>query len=329
MRLRLPATALTIAALALPASAAATTATQHLTDGQQLVTNLALTAWPGQNAINKYDSDGANSGVMWGTAGVAAGWSNDTKCARFVRELFGRAYSWATNAWFTAEFGSTSPDTEQLVANMPSADHFDLVNTVTSLQAGDLVMFDKTGTGVDHTVVVRQVTSLPGGITPQAGTVQYAVQVIDSTSNPHGYLINGTNHTYKQWADTRRLDGTRHVRDRVQRRRLRLDGAVRQQLQRLGLRLALGRQRVGDLEGLRRAHRDVRPRDRRGLTADPALGLRGERRSAGSAGRARPVPGNPPDRTATGPGRGEYRSVHAEPDHQQRPPRSCARTAAR
>ncbi len=208
MRLRLPATALTIAALALPASAAATTATQHLTDGQQLVTNLALTAWPGQNAINKYDSDGANSGVMWGTAGVAAGWSNDTQCARFARELFGRAYSWATNAWFTAEFGSTSPDTEQLVANLPSADHFNLVNTVTSLQAGDLVMFDKTGTGVDHTVVVRQVTSLPGGITPQAGTVQYAVQVIDSTSNPHGYLINGTNHTYKQWADTRRLDGS-------------------------------------------------------------------------------------------------------------------------
>ena len=208
MRLPLPATVLTMAALALPASAAATTpVTQHLTDGEQLVTNLALTAWPGQGTINKYDTDGANSGVTWGTDGVASGWSNDTKCARLVRELFGHAYSWATNAWFTQEFGSTSPDTEQLRAHMATAQHFDVIGTVTALQAGDLVMFDKTGTGVDHTVVVRQVTSLTNGITPVAGTVQYAVQVLDSTSNPHGYLINGTNHAYQQWADTRRLDG--------------------------------------------------------------------------------------------------------------------------
>ncbi len=207
MRLRLPAAAIAIAGLALPANAAATTATQHLTDGQQLVDNLALTAWPGQGAINSYDT-GGSAGVTWGTAGVAAGWSSDTKCARLVRELFGHAYSWATDAWFTQEFASTSPDTDQLVANMPSADHFDVVDTVAALQPGDLVMFDRTGTGVDHTAVVRQVTSLAGGISPQAGTVQYAVQVLDSTSNPHGYLINGTNHAYKQWADTRRLDGT-------------------------------------------------------------------------------------------------------------------------
>jgi hypothetical protein len=45
-------------------------------------------------------------------------------------------------------------------------------------------------------------------MTPQAETVQYAVQVLDSTSNPHGWIINGTEHPYKQWADTRRLDGT-------------------------------------------------------------------------------------------------------------------------
>ena len=202
-----PLDALATAALALPASAAATTATQHLTDGQQLVTNLGLTPWPGQNAINEYDT-GGTAGVTWGTPGVAAGWSSDTKCARLVRELFGHAYSWATDAWFTQEFASNSPDTEQLVANMPTADHFDVVNTVAALQPGDLVMFDKSGTGVDHTAVVRQVTSLPGGMTPQSGTVQYAVQVLDSTSNPHGYLINGTEHAYKQWADTRRLDGS-------------------------------------------------------------------------------------------------------------------------
>jgi len=206
MSLRVPATVLAIAALALPASAAATTATEHLASGQQLVANLALTAWPGQNAINTYDT-GGTAGVTWGTPGVAAGWSNDTKCARFVRELFGRAYAWATDAWFTQEFGSTSPDTDKLVASMPGADHFDVVTTVPSLQAGDLVMFDKTGAGVDHTAVVRQVTSLANAITPVAGTVQYALEVLDSTSNPHGYLINGTNHTYKQWADTRRLDG--------------------------------------------------------------------------------------------------------------------------
>jgi hypothetical protein len=208
MRLRLPATVLATAVIALPASAAATTpVTQHLTDGEQLVTNLGLTAWPEQGTINKYDADDANAGVTWGTAGVASGWSNDTKCARLVRELFRHAYSWATDAWFTQEFGSTSPDTAQLRTHMAAAHHFDVVDTVTALQAGDLVMIDKD-TGVDHTAVVRQVTSLPNGITPQAGTVQYVVQVLDSTSNPHGYIINGANHPYKQWADSRRLDGT-------------------------------------------------------------------------------------------------------------------------
>jgi hypothetical protein len=213
MRLRLSATVLATAALALPASAVATTpVTQHLTDGEQLVTNLGLTAWPAQGTINKYDADDADAGVTWGTAGVGSGWSADTKCARFVRELFRHAYSWATDPWFTQQFGSTSPNTEQLRTNMAAAQHFDVIDTVTALQAGDLVMFDKA-TGVDHTVVVRQLTSLPlspqpNGLEPQADTVQYAVQVLDSTSNPHGYIINGTNHPYKQWADTRRLDGT-------------------------------------------------------------------------------------------------------------------------
>jgi hypothetical protein len=208
MKPRLSATILTMAVLALPASAAATTpVTQHLTDGEQLVTNLGLTAWPQQGSINRYDEDHADAGVTWGTVGVASGWSSDTKCARLVRELFGHAYSWATDSWFTQQFGSTSPDTAQLRTHMATAQHFDVIDTVTALQAGDIVMIDKAA-DVDHTAVVRQVTALPGGMTPQAGTVQYAVQVLDSTSNPHGYLINGTNHPYKQWADTRRLDGT-------------------------------------------------------------------------------------------------------------------------
>ncbi len=208
MRRSLPATVLAMAALALPASAAATTpVTQHLTAGEQLVTNLGLTAWPAQGTINTYDADGLNSGVTWGTAGVASGWSNDTKCARLVNDLLGHAYGWATSTWFTQQFGSTSPDTAKWVEKVPAATHLEPVDTVAGLQAGDVVLFDKTGSGVDHTAVVRQVTSLANPMTPQAGTVQYAVQVVDSTSNPHGYLINGTDHPFEQWADTRRLDG--------------------------------------------------------------------------------------------------------------------------
>jgi hypothetical protein len=52
------------------------------------------------------------------------------------------------------------------------------------------------------------VTPLADAMTPQEGTVQYALQVLDSTSNPHGWIINGANHPYHEWADTRRLDGT-------------------------------------------------------------------------------------------------------------------------
>src|SRR5215213_3606414 len=187
MRRSLPATLLTLAVLALPASAAATTpVTQHLTDGEQLVTNLGLTGWPDQGAINTYDEDGLNSGIAWGTAGLPSGWSNDTKCARLVDDLLGHSYSWATSTWFQQQFGSLTPDTAKWVTKVEAATHVETVGTVAALQAGDIVLFDKA-TGTDHTVIVRQVTSLAGGITPQAGTVQYAVQVLDSTSNPHGW----------------------------------------------------------------------------------------------------------------------------------------------
>ena len=211
MRLRLPALALATAALALPASAAATApATQHLTDGEQLVTNLALTPWPGQAAVNTYDADAPTGGVTWGMSGIAAGWSNDTKCARLIDDLLSHAYTWATSTWFKAVFAdSTKPDTAKwMAADFTTATHLESVDTVAAVAPGDVILFDKAGTGIDHTVVVRQVTALTGGLTPETGTVQYAVQVLDSTSNPHGYLINGTNHTYKQWADTRRLDGS-------------------------------------------------------------------------------------------------------------------------
>jgi hypothetical protein len=211
MRLRLTALALTTAALALPASAAATApATQHLTDGEQLVTNLALTPWSaqgGQAAINMYDADAPTGGVTWGTPGLAAGWSNDTKCARLIDDLLSHAYSWATSTWFKAVFGGTTPDTAKwMAADFATATHLESVDTVAAVAPGDVILFDKAGTGTDHTVVVRQVTALSGGLTPETGTVQYAVQVLDSTSNPHGWLINGTTHDYKDWADTRRLD---------------------------------------------------------------------------------------------------------------------------
>jgi hypothetical protein len=210
MRLRFPVIALAAAALALPASAAATApATLHLTHGEQLVTNLALTPWPGQAAINTYDADAPTGGVTWGLPDFAAGWSNDTKCARLIDDLLSHAYGWATSTWFTANFaGSTRPDTAKwMAANFTTATHLESVDTVAAVAPGDIVLLDKAGAGVDHTAVVRQVTPLTGGLTPEIGTVQYAVQVLDSTSSPHGWLINGTNHAYKEWADTRRLDG--------------------------------------------------------------------------------------------------------------------------
>ena len=133
MRLRLPAMALATAALALPASAAATApATPHLTDGEQLVTNLALTSWPGQAAVNTYDADAPTGGVTWGLPGIATGWSNDTKCARLIDDLLSHAYSWATSTWFKAVFSdSTKPDTAKwMAANLTTATHLEAVHTV-------------------------------------------------------------------------------------------------------------------------------------------------------------------------------------------------------
>ncbi len=204
MRLRRIATVLTMTVLAVPASAAATTVTDHLTAGRQLVDNLERTGWPLQGTVNTYDT-GGTAGVTWGTDGSAIGWSNDTKCARLVRELFGHSYTWATDPWFTQEFHSIGPTTEQLQQYMPTAKHFDVISTVTAVEPGDLVMFNKVA-DVDHTAVVREVRSLPNGITPEAGTVQYAVRVLDSTSSPHGNRTSITDPDNSEFVDTRRSE---------------------------------------------------------------------------------------------------------------------------
>jgi hypothetical protein len=212
MRLRLPAAVLAMAILALPASAAASTRViDHLTAGQQLKEGLDKTPWPGQDAINTYDADDTDTHVTWGTVGVAGGWENDTRCARLVDELLTHAYpSWATSTWFDSQFDSTTPDTAHWAAKFvgsTSPTHIDEVGTVAALLPGDIVLIDRAaGTKPDHTAVVQEVKALPTGKTPVAGTVQYAVQVVDSTSEPHGAEINGTTGANKDWADSRRVD---------------------------------------------------------------------------------------------------------------------------
>ncbi len=212
--LRFPAAVLAMTVLAVPASAGATTrVTEHLTAGQQLVKGLKDTAaWPAQASINKYDSDDLNTGVTWGTPGLAGGWTNDTRCARLLNELLAHAYpSWATSTWFD-QFDSTSPDTATWAAQFvgtSSPTHIDEVGTVAAVLPGDIVLIDRVAgsSSPDHTAVVTEVTPLPTGKTPVDGTVQYAVRVIDSTSSPHGDKMKGST----GWADSRRseaADGT-------------------------------------------------------------------------------------------------------------------------
>ena len=43
-----------------------------------------------------------------------------------------------------------------MAANLTTATHLESVDTVAAVAPGDVVLFDKAGTGVDHTVVVRR-----------------------------------------------------------------------------------------------------------------------------------------------------------------------------
>jgi hypothetical protein len=156
--------------------------------------------YPG--ALNHPDN---GTSVIWGTPGSPTTYHGETKCAPFLTQSLTHSYTWATSSYFTTNFGSTSPSSAQYydALSAGTAQHFDSVAHVQDLQAGDVIVIkftDHPASGATgHTMTVKSVQTYNRDANPD--TTEYAIQVIDSTDNPHG-LVRSTA-PYVNFPDTR------------------------------------------------------------------------------------------------------------------------------
>ncbi|QFZ21604.1 hypothetical protein [Saccharothrix syringae] len=215
------ASAATAAAVTLTAvtPAHATSATLYA-ELAELADNLNALAWPAQDTYNFYPgakghADVATS-VVWGTPGQPTTYESKAKCAPLFTQALKHTFSWATDSYLQAEFGSTSPNAAKYYDGLTAgADHFATRTTVASLVAGDVIAIkynDTAGGSGDASGHVAVVAGAPQAYDRDgdAATAEWAVPVIDSTSNPHGVASTSASSPYQSFRDTRAVGATEY-----------------------------------------------------------------------------------------------------------------------
>ncbi|RJL29958.1 hypothetical protein [Bailinhaonella thermotolerans] len=180
----------------------------HYVEADELVRNLNTLSWPGQATYNSY-ADGTPQ-VTWGTDGVPTSYRNRSRCASFVTQVLKHSYSWATTSYFQTSFGSASPfagDYYDTIRTASVSDHFARIGSVSILRRGDIIAIKyagggDTGEATGHVMIVQDKHLYDRDGDP--ATTEWAVRVIDSTSNPHGAAKTaGPNSPYLSYPDTR------------------------------------------------------------------------------------------------------------------------------
>ncbi|MDU0291532.1 hypothetical protein [Saccharothrix longispora] len=182
------------------------TSTPHLLEAEQLIGYLSLPTCPLAN--NTYKEPDQPNVVRWGAPGDAADWVNRSQCASFQTAVLKRTYRWATGRFFRTHFGLASPfarDYRRVFAER-DVPHFERVTRVADLRPGDLIAVDYRNdrdTNTGHVVMVRSLKgayTAPGRRLNFPGETQYAVEVADCTSEPHGLYGVGD---YRRYPDNR------------------------------------------------------------------------------------------------------------------------------
>ncbi|MEU9448380.1 LamG-like jellyroll fold domain-containing protein [Streptomyces sp. NPDC048277] len=148
----------------------------------------------------------ATATVTWGRPDDLASWVARARCSSFVTALLRHTYGWATDAYFLQYFQEKSPEAADYCSaflNDTAGPRFRRIHKVTDLRPGDLIAVDYNGQDADntgHIVMVREVKGVFSGVADFTGETQYAVEIVDCTSDPHG-VYGLTN--YPQYPDTR------------------------------------------------------------------------------------------------------------------------------
>jgi hypothetical protein len=154
---------------------------------------------------NVYQS-GSPATLTWGTPDDPASWVARARCASFVTGVLKHTYGWATDDYFLQYFQEKVPEAADYCAaflNGTAGPRFQRVRKVADLRPGDIIAVDYSGSDPDntgHIVMVREVKGVFSGTADFTGETQYAVEIIDCTSDPHGvYALTN----YPKYPDTR------------------------------------------------------------------------------------------------------------------------------
>jgi hypothetical protein len=149
---------------------------------------------------------GSPSSVVWGTPDDLTSWINRSRCSSFLTRVLKHTYGWATDDYFTTYFQDTIPEAAdycKAFLNGTAGPRFRRIRKVTDLRPGDIIAIDYNGQvegNTGHIVMVREVKGAFSGSAVFTGETQYAVEIVDCTSDPHG--VYGLSN-YATYPDTR------------------------------------------------------------------------------------------------------------------------------
>ena len=179
----------------------------HLTEAEHLVDYLRHPACPAAN--NDYKDPTQPNNVVWGEPGRPETFFVQAQCASFLTAVLMRTYpDWATPDFYRTHFGSISPVARTYRAKWAAGTvpHFTIVPRVDQLRPGDLIAIDylnDKNVNTGHVVLVRRLKATyvaPIASLNFPGETQYAVEIVDCTSEPHGTPGIGN---YDAFPDTR------------------------------------------------------------------------------------------------------------------------------
>ena len=185
-----------VAAVVMSATFAAVcpqTAQAGLVEHLDLAELLVATVLP---AVNYY---GDPTSITWEGENNLDHSTNRSKCATLVTQLFERAYDPDYVAWF----GCTSPHAASYHDAIEVEHGFTLIESIKDVQPGDIIAIEyldagctnltcgtfSTCTTTGHVAIVADVPKLRTASAPLvAGTTQYTVDIIDTSTSYHGAL---------------------------------------------------------------------------------------------------------------------------------------------
>jgi hypothetical protein len=184
-----------------------------LSEGREMLQELDSIGWPEEQTYNWYVS--GSTDVVWGTEGSPTTYRSKAACAPYVSQLLRHTYpEWATDAYFTQEFASQSPNSAKYYEKLKAdtLDHFDRVNGIGNVSVGNILAIkyndssSESGDVSGHTAVVAS-TPQPYDKDNDPHTTEYIFKVLDSTSSPHGVASVSPSSPYLDYPDTR-AEGT-------------------------------------------------------------------------------------------------------------------------